>query len=289
MEGVRKMRILMIGATGRNAGLVLPQMLAYGATVRALVRDQAKADIAARAGAQETAVGDMANPNSLRHALDGVDTVFLIDPAFAEDEADLGTNMVHASQHAGVDKVVFSSVSHPSLSLTNHVAKQPVEEALYDADLRFVILQPAMFMQNLAGTLGAARNGLITVPYATDVALSFVDYRDVAEVAALAATSSTLDNGTFELAAQTTDYDTIAELFAKHLNTPVRAERIDPTEWARQLPAGPLRDGLLRMNIAYDAHGFHGGNDLVLRTILGRAPTSLTAFIRELVTGSASS
>lgn len=36
--------------------------------------------------------------------------------------------------------------------MVNHAAKQVVEEALYESGLDFTILQPAMFMQNLAGS-----------------------------------------------------------------------------------------------------------------------------------------
>ncbi len=32
----------------------------------------------------------------------------------------------------------------------------------------------------------------------------------------------------------------------------------------------------------YTAHGFHGGNRLALRTILGRTPRSLDGFFAEL-------
>jgi NmrA-like family len=44
------------------------------------------------------------------------------------------------------------------------------------------------------------------------------------------------------------------------------------------LPAGDMRDGLSAMFADYTAHGFHGGNNLVLRTILGRAREHSTAF-----------
>ena len=48
------------------------------------------------------------------------------------------------------------------------------------------------------------------------------------------------------------------------------------------MPAGPMKDGLLAMFADYTAHGFRGGNSLVLRTILGRAPRSLEDFFAEL-------
>jgi uncharacterized protein YbjT (DUF2867 family) len=145
------MKVLAVGATGPNAGLVVPELLARGVTVRAMVRDDRRAAAARQRGAQETVVADLSDPPSLRAAVDGVDGVFHLNPAFAPDEAGMGVAMVQAAVAAGVGKLVFSSVYHPSLSLTNHADKRPVEEALYASGLDFTILQPAIFMQMLAG------------------------------------------------------------------------------------------------------------------------------------------
>jgi uncharacterized protein YbjT (DUF2867 family) len=73
--------------------------------------------------------------------------VFHINPAFGPDEAGMGVSMVTAAAAAGVSKFVFSSIYHPSLSLTNHAGKRPVEEALYDSGMDFTVLQPAMFIR----------------------------------------------------------------------------------------------------------------------------------------------
>jgi hypothetical protein len=48
------------------------------------------------------------------------------------------------------------------------------------------------------------------------------------------------------------------------------------------MPTGQMRDGLQAMVTDYTAHGFHGGNNLVLRTILGRAPRTLDSYLAEL-------
>jgi hypothetical protein len=42
------------------------------------------------------------------------------------------------------------------------------------------------------------------------------------------------------------------------------------------------RNGLSAMFADYTAHGFHGGNNLVLRTVLGRAPRAPDSFFGEL-------
>ncbi len=52
------------------------------------------------------------------------------------DEVDLGLTMEDAEKAAGVSRIVFSSVIHPTLSaLENHAAKAPVEEAILASDL----------------------------------------------------------------------------------------------------------------------------------------------------------
>jgi uncharacterized protein YbjT (DUF2867 family) len=184
----------MVGATGKYAGLVVPALEHRGVTVRALVRHGSKSDAARRQGAQEIAIGDLHNPNSLRAAAAGVDGVFHLNPAFAPQEAELGVAMVEAARASGVRKFVFSSVIHPSISkLSNHAAKQPVEEALYESGMQFTVLQPTMFMQNLdSGWSAALKQGHFSLPYSKYMKASYVDYRDVAEAAAMALTEDEL-------------------------------------------------------------------------------------------------
>jgi len=56
---------------------------------------------------------------------------------------------------------------------------------------------------------------------------------------------------------------------------------------AEDLPAGSTLppgqpDGLGAMFAEYDRHGFHGGNPLVLRTILQREPRTVAGYLAEL-------
>ncbi len=142
------MKVLMIGATGTYASLVVPELKKRGINVRALLRDESQTDTVRKIGVEETVIGDLKDPKSLQAAAEGVEGVFHLNPAFAPEEATMGVNVVHAAQAAGVKKFVFSSVYHPSLPLINHADKQPVEAALYESDMAYTILQPAMFMQN---------------------------------------------------------------------------------------------------------------------------------------------
>ena len=281
------MKILAVGATGKFAGLVVPELIKRGATVRALVQDDSKSEAARKQGAAETTVGNLEDPASLGPAVQGVDAVFHIGPGFAPDEAAMGLNLIHAARAAGVRKFVFSGVIHPSLPLTNHEAKRPVEQALFESNLIFTILQPAMFMQNLAASWKTiAETGRFSLPYSVEKKGCYVDYRDVAEAAALACTSDTLDFGTFELCAPGMLSRTeLASLMSEALGRKIEAVNLAFEDWAElaHLPAGPLREGMERMYADYDQFGFPGGNALVLRAILGREPRTMQQYLHELV------
>ena len=280
-------RILMVGATGTAAHLVLPELVKRGATVRALARNDERASAARANGAAETVIGDLTDPASLLEAVRDVDGVFHVGPTFAPGEADMGVAMVHAARAAGVRKFVFSGVIHPTISaMTNHAAKPPVEDALYDSGLDFTVLQPGMFMQNLSASWrDVVEHDRLAMPYSTTAKVCWVDYRDVAEVAAIALTSDRLSYGTFELCAPgLVDRVQMAEMLTGVLGRSITAVATPLEQFAKALPPGPFGVGLKQMFAHYDTHGFPGGNSLVLQAILGREPRTLLDYFRELAT-----
>ena len=281
------MKVLMVGASGDYASMVVPELKKRGATVRALIRSADKEAGAREHGADETVVGDLSDSESLRRAAAGVDGVFHINPAFAPHEADLGVNMVQAAVGAGVRKFTFSGVIHPSIArMVNHGGKAPVEEAIYESGMAFTVLQPTMFMQTLKmGWPHILESGTFALPYSAEKKASYVDYRDVAEAAALALTTSKLDYGTFELcAAGMLDRRELVQLMSEVLGRPIQAGVAEYETWAKasKIPAGPMHDGLKAMYKDYDQFGFPGGNALVLEAVLGRPPRTMRDFLAEL-------
>ena len=276
------MKVLTVGATGDFAGLVVPELKRQNITVRALLHRADEEQVGHDAGADETVVADLTDYDSLVTATAGVDGVFHLNPAFAPHESQLGLNMVRAAGESGVKKFVFSSVYHPSLSLVNHAEKRPVEEALYESNLTFVILQPAMFMQMLArGGEKVKREGVLSGPYSVHSKMSYVDYREVAEVVGLAFAGDRLDYGTFELCSPGMyDRDDLARLWSKKLNRKVTAAATAPPP---PKPTGSYQDKAMQaMLVHYDKYGFRGGNALVLECILGRPPRTVAEFMASL-------
>jgi uncharacterized protein YbjT (DUF2867 family) len=269
---------LIMGAAGKSAGLVVPAIVSRGGTVRGLVRDPKKVSQVVANGAAEVVVGDLLDRGKLAAALEDVKSVFYVAPAFMPKEAEAGLAFVEAVVAAGVQRIVFSSVIHPVLhELSNHAAKAPVEAAILDSGLEYTFLHPALFFQNYTQAWPTvARTGVLAEPWSTETRFSRVDYRDVADVAAIALTESRLLYGTFELCADGwLNRHEVAALASEALRRPVRAERIDPSTLGDRVAS------MRPMFKHYDHIGLRG-NSLTLRAILGREPRTLLAFFTEL-------
>jgi len=276
--------VLSVGADGRFAGLVIPELIRRGASVRGLVHKPKNAREARNNGASEVVIGDLRDPQTLESALKGVSRVFYIAPAFAPDESQLGLNLISAARQAGVRRFVFSSVIHPALELENHSAKIPVEAALYSSGMEFVILQPATFFQNFDAAWPAIlKTGVFAEPFSKTARIARVDFRDVAEVAALALLEDRLVFGTFELCADgMPNREDIARIMSDILGRTIQAAEPTFEEWAAK--ARPPHDQTQPLKKMYEFYGAHGapGNSLTLRAILGRGPRTLRDYIAEL-------
>ena len=128
-----------------------------------------------------------------------------------------------------------------------------------------MFLQPALFFQNFAhGWKKVQQTGEYAEPWSAETRFSRVDYRDVAEVAAMALTEDRLLYGTFELCAEghLNRHDTTA-LMGEVLGGPVKVASVDSSKQS------DLLSKLARMVAWYDEHLLLG-NSITLEAILGR-------------------
>jgi uncharacterized protein YbjT (DUF2867 family) len=125
-------------------------------------------------------------------------------------------------------------------------------------------------------------------PFAKTARVARVDYRDVAEVAAMALTEDRLAHGSFDLCADgMPSREDIAAVMSEVLGRRIEAGEPSFEDWAAsaKLPYDDRQKQLLKkVHAHYTEHG-SGGNSLVLRAILGREPRSLRRFIEELAAG----
>ena len=193
---------------------------------------------------------------------------------------------VHAGQKAGVEHFVYHSVLHPQVQeMTHHWNKLQVEALLFKSGLNFTILQPASYMQNIAGYWKRMQDdGIYAVPYSIHATFSMVDLEDVAQAAAVV-----IQNGQSHYraiyeccGAQLLSSEAIAEMAGVVLHRQVRAVEQDRSEWERNARTGGMDDfsrfTLLSMFEYYHHHGF-SGNANTLTTLLGRSPTTFEEYL----------
>ena len=103
--------ILVTGATGNVGSAVVAELGDRGLPVRAFVRDPDRA--AAILGPDvELAVGDFADPASIRAALEGIEVVFLAC-ANVPPQVEYEIRVIDAAARAGVRRLVKLSASGP--------------------------------------------------------------------------------------------------------------------------------------------------------------------------------
>jgi uncharacterized protein YbjT (DUF2867 family) len=107
MSGAIAPPILVIGASGKFAGHVVPAVAQRHARVRGVVRKPEEQADVRRRGADESVTADLTDPTSLKRTFEGVERVFYIAPAFMPNEADVGRRFVEAAVVAGVKRISF--------------------------------------------------------------------------------------------------------------------------------------------------------------------------------------
>ncbi len=144
--------ILLTGATGTVGRELLPLLLSSGREVRALVREPRRLG-SARVSVQ-IALGDMADPFSIRHATRGIDTVVHLaatthdQPRGSIEELNgLGTiRLLRAAERAGVERFLFfSAIGATPFQRTRYFRSKAIaERAVLSAPLKATVFAPSI-------------------------------------------------------------------------------------------------------------------------------------------------
>jgi uncharacterized protein YbjT (DUF2867 family) len=187
------------GATGTVGSEVVKRLSAYGIPVRAVTRDQRKAD-AQRLPHVHFVQGDFEDVDSMHRACAGVDRAFLVTNSTERTEHQQIT-FTRVAQQSGVRHIVKVSQLHadtnsPGRFLRYHAA---VEAAIRASGLTFTFLRPNLYMQGLLNFRQSIQEKSVFFAAASDARISAVDVRDIADVAVAALTTVQHDNKSYAL------------------------------------------------------------------------------------------
>lgn len=188
-----QLNVLVTGATGRQGGHLVNELLAHGHSIRALTRKPQSPAAQALAQRGVTIVqGDLQDQRNVENAARGVDAVFAMATPFGTDvktETREGINIVRAASAVGVKHLVYSSVAGAdrATGIPHFDSKFGVEKAIRRSGVPFTIVAPVFFMENFLADWMAAglAKGTLSMALPATRRLQMIALADIARFTAL--------------------------------------------------------------------------------------------------------
>lgn len=278
-------RILVTGASGNVGREVVRALRARGVRVRAAVSSSAsRSDFG---DGVETVHLDLRDSTTFASAVQGCSGLFLLRPPAIADTKRTLNPFIDAARASGIGPVVFLSVA--GAEKNKIVPHHAVEAHLIARGGDFTLLRPGFFAQNFGD---AYRRDLVEddrlfVP-AGDGLVTFVDARDLGEIAALALTQPERHRGKgYTLTGpEPLSFAEAARLFTAALSRPIRYEPASIGGYAlhlrrRGLPWGQIAvQTILHVGLRF---GQASVVDPTLASLLGRKGRTLAEYVRDHV------
>lgn len=281
------MKTLVIGCTGTVGSVVMEKLAAQGVSVRCLSRSNDK--LRRLPSRVEGHIADLDNPGTLAAAFSGVDSVFLLVPV-SPSETRQGLAAVEAAKAARLKKIVYLSVSMPegSTHIPHFGSKIPVENAIKESGIAYMILRPNNFFQNDLALKDMIMQYGLYLPPIGKIGLNRVDVRDIAECAVNALTKPGFEGQTIAIhGPDTLTGNDIARIYSRYVGRDVRYGGNDLDVWVQRvrnvMPEWKVRDYRVMYKF-YQDHGMVAGAADLEREqkLLGHKPRRFEDFVREI-------
>jgi NAD(P)H dehydrogenase (quinone) len=231
----------VMGITGRVGGAAAKTLQADGQSVRAIVRDPAKARSWVKQGA-ELVVADYREAKALRAAFTGVEGVFaMIPPHFAPSADFREARAVVAALRQALDAarppkaVYLSSIgSHLTRGLGLITQTHILEEELGSLPITNAFLRPAWFMENSQSDILTAREKgeIAAFLQPPDRAIAMISTTDIGRIAGEVLQQTWSGNRNIEMEGPSRySPNDLATVLASLLGRPVRAVTVPRNQW----------------------------------------------------------
>ena len=273
-------KYLIIGATGTVGSRIVEQLSREGRSVRATTHRRNATGI--HDGVERVYV-DLATGEGIKQAFEGVDRVFLLAPPGYADHHKLLAPLVAEAKRRNVEKVVLMTAMGANAADTPF---RRVEQHLEASGLRYNIIRPNWFMQNFNTfwLAGIRDEGKIRLPVGT-AKTSFIDARDIADVAARLLTTNDQDNRDFDLTGPVAlDHDAVARMLSESTGRRVTFENVDPELLRKGLLAGGVPGDyteFLLTILGFLEQGYAERTTGAVKELLGREPIRFEQYARE--------
>lgn len=280
---MKKKKIFLTGATGNVGAELVKKLTNAGVPFKALVRDNRYTGYLRQLPEAEIVRGDLTDRKLLIGALRGVERAFLLTNS-SEEAAGLQLNFVAAALEAGVPHIVklsqLAADEHSPVRFLRYHAQ--VENRIRETPMNYTFLRPNLFMQGLLAFKDLIKaEGKFYAPIG-EAAVSIVDVRDIASVAALALTSDGHANKTYNITGRAAlTHDQMAAGLSEALGRTVEFVNVRPRQMEEALKAAGFpqwQTGGLIEDYAHYARGEAAAVFPVVKELTGSGAISFEQF-----------
>ncbi len=282
-------KIAVVGATGNTGRAVVKELEQLGQDPICIVRNADKAREVLGADAK-TAVAELNDVAALEKALAGVESVFVVtghNPGMVEQQ----NNVLDAAMKAGTQYLVRVSGGRAvavkdSESVVGRSHYQ-IEQRLAESGIKWVILRPGLFMQNVFTQIPAIKNeNKMVLPFAADLPVALTDVRDTGAVGARILVDPAPHAGkTYEFSGALATYQDFAKVFSDVLGRTITYVGVTPEQAEQAMKARGMPDWLIAHLVTIAKLGAKGAfsteNTGPIRDIVKRAPLTMRQFVED--------
>ena len=276
--------ILIVGAAGNVCIEAIKLLANKDVNLRIGCRDPERAKKMNIPGA-EIVHFDYLNAESFKNLFDGIENWLLVSPPCHLNLQDQVGKMVSLAAKAGVRNVV--NVSALGIVDDDHPMRQ-IEQYIEDSGMNYTFLRPNCFMQNfnMYFRQSIIEEDAIRLP-AGKAKTSFVDLRDIGEVAAIELTKEVLKNNTYQLTGpEALNLFHVADIFTQGLGRKIEYKEVDEDAYRAILEMDGWFHPSIEGSINICRFVKQGWNALITSGIfdlLGREPKTFKNYVQDYV------
>lgn len=270
--------VLVVGASGLVGSEIVRLLKGANYRIRATTSKQVVAP------SENLIHVDVTTGEGVKDAFQGVDRAFLLSPPGYADQYLTLSPLIQEAKRRGLKKVVLMTAMGANAVETSPFRRAELE--LEKSGLKYNIIRPNWFLQNFHTfwVQGIRQESKILLP-AGKAKVSFIDARDISNVAFHLLTTDQLANQAFDLTGpEAVDHDQVAEVISNAIGKKVAYQEIAPETLKTSLLnaglPGEYVDFLVTI-MGFLREGYSAAVTTNVKKITGRQPRDLVAYAND--------
>ena len=234
------MRILVFGATGSQQFNIIAEAKTKGAKVIAATSSENSFQQLKDAGA-DPVLGDMSNAARMLEITQNIDAIAFMIPVSLPNPLDgleFSKNVIKAAKANGVKKIVWNTsgwLPDQKTGIPTDDIKLDVKDYLVNSGLKYVIIEPTIYMENMMGAFCApfiSKEKKLAYPTPEAMPIGWIASRDVSAFVVEAIYNEDLTADTFQISGlENLKGNDLADRFSKGVGEKIVYYTQTPTEF----------------------------------------------------------